>query len=280
MKNLLLTAMAFVAFNVNAQNISIKAIPQNPLCHGAATGSIDLVIDGGQSPFTFLWSTGETTSSISNLVAGTYSVTVNDNGGLISTSSIKISEPDQLASSAFVVNVSSAGGNDGSINLNVRGGTHDYSFAWSNGATSKDIGNLTAGTYSVTITDGFGCQFSLTRTVIEMGQLPAGGINYNNHLTQGGNNDGRSLINNENGGTANMNISLYPNPASDFLSVRMKSTGDSQVTVFNNNGQAVLAQKFYTQNPMVDVSNLPNGNYVVQVKTAAETVNKNVAIVK
>lgn len=273
--------MALVAFNVNAQNISIKAIPQSPLCHGEAKGSIDLVLDGGTQPFTFLWSTGETSSSISNLLAGVYSVTVTDALGLVSTSSIKISEPDQLSAAGFVINVSSAGGNDGSINLTVRGGTHDYFYAWDNGATSEDISNLTAGTYSVVVTDGFGCQVSLSKTIIEMGPLHVGGTTNNNHLSQDGSSDNRSLnAPNTNAGTGNMNLSVYPNPTSNLMRIRMKSAEEAQVSVINSNGQTVVAQKFSSETPMLDVSNLPNGNYLVQVKTATETTTKNIVIAK
>lgn len=279
MKNLLLIAMAFVAFNVNAQNITLKAIAQSPLCHGAATGSIDLVIDGGTSPYTFDWSNGATTQGITGLVAGTYSVTVNDNAGLISTSSIKISEPDQLSVTGMVQNVSSAGGNDGAINLTVRGGTYDYFFAWDNGATSQNIGNLTAGDYSVVVTDGFGCQASLTKTVIEMPQLPIGGVS-NSHLADNGGSNNHNLLAPGTNNGSNMGLSVYPNPTSNQMNVKMKSATDALISVINNNGQTVLAQKFSTETPMVDVSNLPNGSYLVQVKTATETTTKNIVIAK
>jgi len=271
--------MAFVAFNVNAQNISLKAVAQSPLCHGAATGSISLVIDGGTAPFTFLWSTGETTSSIANLVAGTYAVTVNDNAGLVSTTSLKISEPDQLTLVAFVVNVSTPGGNDGSINVTTRGGTYDYFYSWSNGATSEDIGGLTAGDYTIVATDGFGCQVSLTRTVSEMGPLHIGGV-ANNHLANNNGNNQQSLVAPGTNNGANTNINMFPNPVSNFMSVRMNSAADSQISLINTNGQTVLAQRFSTETPMVDVSDLPNGNYIVEVKTPTQTVTKNIVVAK
>lgn len=277
MKNLLLIAMAFVAFNVNAQNVTVKAIVGSPLCHGAATGSIDLVIDGGQAPFTYAWSNGETTPSISGLIADTYVVTVTDNNGLVTSSSIKISEPDQLTATGFVLNCSQPGSSDGGINLTIRGGTHDYFFAWDNGATSQNISGLVAADYTVVVTDGFGCQVSLTKRVDEPTPMHISGTHHS--LSDNNSNSGGGMLApNVTAGAGNMNISLYPNPTSNFLSI--KSLAAAEVTVINSNGQVVAAQKTNTENTQVDVSNLPNGNYIVQVKTATETINKNIAIVK
>ena len=81
--------------------------------------------------------------------------------------------------------------------------------------------------------------------------------------------------------TNNFNkVSIYPNPASDFIEARFQSATESQISVINVNGQIVAAQKFNNENPKLDVSNLTNGNYIVQVKTAISTTNKNIVIVK
>ena len=98
----------------------------------------------------------------------------------------------------------------------------------------------------------------------------------NNHMEQGAHGDSRSkeITNNYN------KVSIYPNPASDFIEARFQSATESQISVINVNGQVVAAQKFNNENPKLDVSNLTNGNYIVQVKTATSTTNKNIVIVK
>ena len=275
MKNLLLIALAFVAFNLNAQNVTVKAITQSPVCYGATTGSIDLVIDGGSSPYTFLWSNGATTSSISNLAAGSYSVTVNDNGGLTSSTTLILSQPNKLTASGLVINCSANGASDGSITVTTRGGTPDYSFAWDNGATTSNLSNLTAGTYTLIVTDGQGCQASMTKTVQEPLSPTHLSISHGqNHVS------GKNPRDLNTGATSNMNVSMYPNPASNFLSVKANEGEETELNMFNGNGQLVSAQKFNNGNTNVDVSNLPHGNYIVQLKSASGITSNNISIVK
>lgn len=271
MKKLLLAAMASVALNVSAQSITVKAIVQSPLCHGDSTASINLLIDGGTAPLSFDWSNGATTRNLANIPAGEYTVTVRDTTGLSTISTIKINEPDALLLSAFVINSSGPGTNDGSINLTVRGGTHDYFFAWDNGATSEDISNLPAGDYQVVVTDGFGCTATISETVLELGSLHMG----NSHHSLSDN----QLSNpNSHASNGNLTTGFYPNPAANFLSIQLKEAAD--VSVYNSNGQLVLINKMNTENNKIDVSNLSSGNYIVRVGSATETNSYKVSIVK
>ncbi len=153
----------------------------NVSCNGANDGSINLTVTGGADcvAYTFNWSNGATTEDVSNLRAGTYSVTVTDANGCSTTSSFTLTEPAQLLSSGVAAtyvcgtNVSCNGANDGSINLTVTGGASctAYTFNWSNGATTEDVSNLTAGNYSVTITDANGCSTTSNFTLTEPDQL-------------------------------------------------------------------------------------------------------------
>ncbi|MEZ4990989.1 MAG: SdrD B-like domain-containing protein, partial [Saprospiraceae bacterium] len=139
-------------------------------CNGDATGSIDLVVIGGTPNYTYAWSNGATTEDITNLPAGTYDVTVTDAHDCIETASFTINEPEVLAIDTDATVVTDAACNadaNGSIDLMVSGGTEPYTYAWSNGATTEDINGLSAGTYTVTVTDANGCSDEATFTIDE-----------------------------------------------------------------------------------------------------------------
>jgi len=130
----------------------------NVTCNGACDGIADLtVVVGGTPPYSFLWSTGETTQDVSGLCAGLYFVTVSDINGCQTNSFVNISEPAALSPTFSVDDVDCFGGSDGSIDLLVTGGITPYGYVWSNGATTEDISGLTIGTYVVTVTDSNGC---------------------------------------------------------------------------------------------------------------------------
>lgn len=134
-------------------------------CPGGTNGTATVTASGGVAPYTYLWSNGATTSQISGLSAGTYTVTVTDNANCSSTSSITVDEPDAIQLSFTVTNESFAGAGDGAIDLTVSGGSPGYSYLWSNGATSEDISGLSAGTYTVTVTDQNSCTAAGSATV-------------------------------------------------------------------------------------------------------------------
>jgi hypothetical protein len=124
---------------------------------GTNNGSATATPVGGSSPFTYRWSTNATTSSISGLAAGTYTVVITDANGCTASGSMTVTP-----STAIVLNTSSTavrcnGGNTGTATVTVGGGSTPYSYAWSNGATTSSLSNLTAGNYSVTVTDAVGC---------------------------------------------------------------------------------------------------------------------------
>ena len=127
-------------------------------CFNGNDGDVALIIVGGTTPYTYLWNTGATVNSLSNLLSGTYTCDVTDaNGCTIPTISINVNSPTELFYSVTTNNVSCMGGNNGSSTVNVSGGTPGYSYSWTNGSTSQTINNLSAGTYTCTITDANGC---------------------------------------------------------------------------------------------------------------------------
>ena len=136
-------------------------------CFGYADGSITIDVVGGTAPYSYAWTgpNGYTamTEDISGLKAGSYSVTVTDANDCEDViSGIVVGEPDELmASLVSITDATCAGFANGAIDISVTGGTAPYTYLWSNNATTQDLSGVSAGLYSVTVTDAKGCQDTL-----------------------------------------------------------------------------------------------------------------------
>jgi gliding motility-associated-like protein len=155
---------------VTPPTIASPAAITNVACFGAATGAIDITVQGGSGNFTYLWSfQGRTTQDITGIPAGNYSVTVTDvSSGLSTTGMFVVTQPSTaLTVNAVLTQVACNGTNTGAINLSISGGTPQYSIAWCCGlpANQTAVSNLAAGTYTVTITDNNGCMVTRTETI-------------------------------------------------------------------------------------------------------------------
>ncbi len=140
-----------------AINININQAGAN-LCFGDTSISLTATINGGAPPYTSLWSNGVVGLENTNLGAGTYSITITDNGGCTSTASSTVTQPAQLNLSVTTTDETGVGTNDGTAKVIVTGGTAVYTYLWSNGATADTITGLAPGNYSITVTDANGCQ--------------------------------------------------------------------------------------------------------------------------
>ena len=113
---------------------------------------------GGSANLSFLWSNGDTTEDLSGLAGGTYTLTVTESNGTTATVTATINEPTAISSSSILTAPNCPNSLDGAIDISVSGGANAYTFAWSNGEVTEDLSNVSAGTYSVTITDTTGCE--------------------------------------------------------------------------------------------------------------------------
>lgn len=137
-------------------------------CAGDKGGAINVSVHGGVAPFKYKWSNGSSTQDITGITAGTYTLNVTDAYGCATTLTATINQPPMLITSlGELKNVSYFGGKDGSIATKVDGGVPPYAFKWSNGATTKDISGLPAGSYSVVVSDGTGCFRTLIVNITE-----------------------------------------------------------------------------------------------------------------
>lgn len=182
---------------VGVDPLNITVTGTNVDCNGDATGTATATVSGGEPPYNYQWSNGDSESSISNLSAGVYTLTVTDNIGLTATSDVEISEPPVLnLSNATVINESCSGRNDGSITLTgggAVGGTPGYSFSWSNGETGTTIDELSPGTYAVTVTDDNDCTSSESFVVGTLDALDIANAEIS-HESCSGENDGSIAI--------------------------------------------------------------------------------------
>ena len=129
----------------------------NPTCYDSCNGQATIIPSGGIPPYTYQWSNGATTATVTGLCAGTYTVTVYDVNMCKSISTITLTQPTPLLVSHAVVNVPCSGVCIGTITETVSGGTAPYFFLCSNGETISPFINLCPDTYKITITDNNHC---------------------------------------------------------------------------------------------------------------------------
>ena len=144
--------------------------PTQVLCNGGNNGAATVIPGGGTPNYTYLWvPTGGNNASGTGLIAGSYTVTVTDANGCTATASVIITQPPVLtATMGASSNVTCNGQANGSATVNVVGGTQPYAYVWnpSGGSTATGTG-LSAGSYSVVVTDLDGCTATATVTITQ-----------------------------------------------------------------------------------------------------------------
>ncbi|MCA6361643.1 MAG: gliding motility-associated C-terminal domain-containing protein [Bacteroidetes bacterium] len=130
-------------------------------CFGNNNGSANANMNGGQQPYTYVWSNGGNTATLNNLAPGTYSVTVTTANGCISTGTVTITQPAAALSvnTSITTPILCNGNTNGAALAAVSGGTTPYTFNWSTTPAQQtaQATGLGAGTYAVSITDDNGC---------------------------------------------------------------------------------------------------------------------------
>ena len=202
----------------------------------------------GTAPYTYLWSNGETGSSVTNLTQGTWSVTITDSEGCFKTTDFTVGLSDIFG----VVSTTSTNVNclqcDGTMTVTISGGTSPYNYLGSNGQSSTTnnqsftLTGLCANSYSVIVTDAGSCQVTATGIVNSNGGINSVSINTVN-----------SQCNNNGSMTININASpgLFTYTITDNVGVTQTITTTNQTHTFNN---------------------LPSGTYTVTVSDGSDCV--------
>jgi hypothetical protein len=230
----------------NCPVYTANADVDNITCNGSANGAIDVTITNGTG-LTYAWSNGASTPAITGLAPGTYTLTVTDPDGCQAQFTYAIQQPAVLSASATGTNPTTVGGSDGSVTANGTGGTVPYTFSLNGGTpqTGNVFSGLTAGNYTVTVTDANGCTSTSNVSLSDpVGAQEMAGL---------------------------LGWDAFPNPTSGMVTVRLHFAEPTPATleVLDLTGrtlrQTTLPAQAATE-ARLDLGTLPAGSYLLRLK--------------
>ncbi|MDP5172084.1 MAG: T9SS type A sorting domain-containing protein [Bacteroidia bacterium] len=246
--------------------ISLNTSAVNARCFGDATGRVSATAFGGTGTLSYAWDNGATTSSLQNLVAGSYAVVVTDANGCVNSATVTVTEPAeltlQLSSNG---NLATSPPYNGFATANYSGGTDPVTFSWAGPGgftgTNNIIFGLNGGTYVVTATDGNGCV--TVDSVVVTGEV----VN--------------AIADELSAGISTMKIFPNPNNGVFAVSLELDRAENVKVEIVNINGQVV--QTISERNAIVvdhkfNLSNMASGIYFVQVTTSRGTAGRRIVL--
>ncbi|HTL82944.1 MAG TPA: PKD domain-containing protein, partial [Bacteroidia bacterium] len=222
----------------------------NILCNGNSTGSATVTPSGGQGPYSYSWTSGGNAATENNLPAGSYSCTITDANGCTATSSVTLTEPPLLTSSLTSTDVLCNGGATGSATMTANGGNSGYVYVWSpSGGNASVANNLTAQSYTCTVTDANGCTTSQSVTITEPTALTST-VSQVDELCSGSNNGSATV--NPSGGAGSYTYTWNPNVGSAATAANILA-GSYTCTITDANG-CTLTESFTITEPATVVA--------------------------
>jgi gliding motility-associated-like protein len=217
-------------------NSNINATFNNINCFGG-TEDIFLNVNGGQQPYTYQWSNNANTANLLGISAGTYSVIVTTASGCTNTATYTVTQPATALSaiSTVIGDVTCAQGANGSASTTPSGGTGPYNYSWNStpAQTAATATGLTAGNYSVVISDANGCTTTQNILITEPPAITST-INVSDVTCYGGANGSTAIS--VNGGVGPYSVSWSSNPVQSGLSAINLSSGNISATIIDANG--------------------------------------------
>ncbi|TND09479.1 MAG: hypothetical protein FD123_1285 [Bacteroidetes bacterium] len=226
-------------FSITAPSaLSASAASQtNVTCNGGTTGAASVTVSGGTTSYTYDWTpgspTGDGTTSVTGLTAGTYTCTVTDANGCSTTQTFSITEPTAVSASVTSTTDASCGNNNGAGTVSASGGSGSYTYSWApSGGTAATATGLGAATYTVTVTDGNGCT-TTTNVVINNTGGPTVSLSAQQDVTCFGGSTGSATINAT--GTGTLTYSWSPSGGTAATATGLPA-GTYTCTVTDGNG--------------------------------------------
>lgn len=226
---------------------------ENIDCWGMMTGAIHVSVAGGTLPYSYTWVRDgfffSNSEDIVNIPAGNYNLIVSDANGCIESAVFSVSEPSSHVQVSVVsTNVTCFGGNSGSAVASASGGSGNLNYLWSTSEITPDISGLTAGFYSVTVTDSLFCEaaanieilqpdFPIQITLVQTDVLCFGDSTGSIEVVHVSGANGPVAFQWSNGGNTNLIENLI--------------SGNYSVTVTDNNLCSAVSATFISQSPQI-----------------------------
>lgn len=155
--------------------MSVALTPTPTTCSGGNGGSVSVAVSGGTTPYSYTWSPATLSgNNPANLSGGSYSVTVTAANGCSASANTTVNQGPPMTAALSPTPVSCNNANNGSLQLNVSGGTTPYVYTWNPATVSgQNPTGLAAGSYNVTVTSANGCSASATATINQPTALSA-----------------------------------------------------------------------------------------------------------
>lgn len=232
--------------------LTVSVSGTNPGC-STNNGLAAVSVFGGTSPYTYLWSNTATTSTISNLATGTYSIVVTDGNGCTANGSTILTSQNGPVVTVSSTPVTCGGSNDGTVSVNISSGTGPYTYNWSTSPaqTTATATGLAAGSYTVTVHDGAGCSTTASVNVTSTGFSIA--ANQTNITGCNGTSTG-SIALTITGGSGNYTYHWSDNR--NTSSINGLAAGTYAVTITDNTGGCVKTDSFTITEPSVITDSL------------------------
>jgi hypothetical protein len=222
--------------------LSYESDIQHLTCNGSQDGTIALAISGGKENYSYYWSNGATSDSLTQLAAGEYHVNVVDQLGCSLYIPFSLNEPEKLSSDLFVLN--EANSNQFSVDLTVGGGTFPYTFNWNNGSTMEDLQHVEDGFYFVQIKDYNNC------TAVDSIQIsPIVGVGGTIGIIE----------------TTEKDFSIYPNPTNEDKTIHWNTSEIARIECYDMKGKLLENYGIEKNQKAIELNHFTSGIYSMKI---------------